>query len=278
MEKEMSGNLNCVYNTINLIAQNYDQVITIQQLEEVSHYSYRNIQRIFRFTCGETIGSYQKRLRVENAYKMMLYTTDPIASIALKVGFANVASFSKAFKQHFGMAPREAKGQKQPLLAKAAIFPVENPLPLKPEIIYIPAITVYYTSAFINYIAEEIEPQWELFMQNSFPVNGNEFYGIIADEPLLREKLSCRYDTCASQPSLTRKLSTKTIAGGKYAQFSHYGSYDTIEETYSQIYAGWILTNKLEFAPSPIIEKYIRHPDNTGIIEEQLTYIWLPLA
>lgn len=278
MKKDNSTNLDCVYHTLGFIEKNYDQTISIKELEEVSNYSYRNIQRIFRYTCGETIGAYQKRLRVENAYKMILYTHNSISLIALKVGFANLASFSKAFKQHFGMAPKAAKSQKTPFLAKAKIFPIEAAHLLKPEIVYVPPVTVYFKSAFIRYVHDEIELQWDKFLENVFPLNGNEFYGIVADEPLLRESLDCRYDTCSATQSQTRKLPAKTIGGGRYAQFTHHGSYETIEETYSLIYAGWILTTDLEFGHTPIIEKYIRHPDNTTSAEGQLTYIWLPLA
>lgn len=278
MKNEAPANLNCVYNTISLIEKNYDQVISIEELEEVSHYSYRNIQRIFKYTCGETVGAYQKRLRVENAYKMMLYTSDNISVIALKVGFANLASFSKAFKQHFGIAPKEAKLQKSPLLAKAEIFPVEASAVLKPEIVYLRPLTVYYGTAFINYVDEEVEALWEQFMQNEFPEHGNEFYGIIADEPLIRENLKCRYDTCCSMQAKNTRLPLKTIGGGKYAQFTHLGGYETIEDTYTKIYSGWILGAGLEFGPAPVIEKYIKHPGNTSSAAEQLTYIYLPLS
>lgn len=278
MKNETSANLNCVYNTISLIEKNYDQVISIEELEDVSHYSYRNIQRIFKYTCGETVGAYQKRLRVENAYKLMLYTSDNISVIALKVGFANLASFSKAFKQHFGIAPKEARLQKSPLLAKAEIFPIEASAVLKPEIVYLRPVTVYYGTAFINYIDEEVEALWDKFLQNEFPENGNEFYGIIADEPLIRENLKCRYDTCSSLQSKNSRLPSKTIGGGKYAQFAHFGAYETIEETYTKIYSGWILGTGLEFGPGPVIEKYSKHPGNTMSIEEQLTYICLPLS
>ncbi|WP_316751994.1 AraC family transcriptional regulator [Pedobacter gandavensis] len=277
MNKEASANLNCVYNTISLIEKNYDQVISIEELEDVSHYSYRNIQRIFKYTCGETVGAYQKRLKVENAYKMMIYTRANISSIALKVGFANLASFSKAFKQHFGIAPKEAKSQKNPLMTKAEIFPVEAAHLLKPKIVYLRPLTVYYGTAFISYIDEEIEELWDKFMQNEFPEHGNEFYGIIADEPLIRENLKCRYDTCSAMQAKNFRLPSKTIGGGKYAQFIHPGGYETIEDTYTQIYSGWILETELEFGPSPVIEKYIRHPGNTAMAEEQLTYILLPL-
>lgn len=277
MKNEASANLNCVYNTISLIEKNYDQVISIEELEEVSHYSYRNIQRIFKYTCGETVGAYQKRLRVENAYKMILYTSDSISNIALKVGFATLASFSKAFKQHFGIAPKEAKFQKIPLLAKAEIFPLGASAVLKPEIVYLRQVTIYYGTAFISYVEEEVEALWEQFMKNEFPEHGNEFYGIIADEPLIRENLKCRYDTCSLMQAKNTILPSKTIGGGRYAQFTHLGAYETIEETYTKIYSGWILGTGLAFGPGPVIEKYIIHPDHTSVVEEQLTYILLPL-
>ncbi len=275
---DTTGNLNCVYNTLSFIEQNYDRVISVKELEAVSHYSYRNIQRIFRYTCGETIGAYQKRLRVENAYKMILYGTDTLTSIALHVGFANVASFSKAFRQHFQLSPSDAKTQKIPLLTRADILPVEAGQLLQPELLYLPPVTVYYRSAFINYIDTEIEAQWDRFMQHRFPGPGVALYGIVADEPLIREHLNCRYDTCSSAQALNGNLPSKSIGGGRYARFTHYGNYETIEETYCKIYAGWILTTQLRFGPGPVIEQYHKHPDNTDTAAELVTYIWLPLA
>ncbi|MBC9909410.1 AraC family transcriptional regulator [Chitinophaga varians] len=266
-----------VYDTLHFVEENYSRLISIKELEKVSHYSYRNIQRIFKYTCGETIGAYQQRLKVENAYKMILYTRESLSSIALEVGFATVASFSKAFRQHFGMAPSEARERKLPLLAGAAIVPREMEERLMPDIMYVPPVTVYYQSAFIDYNHEDVEALWERFMSHQFTNAGTEFYGIVADEPLIRESLKCRYDACASVQAAKGKLPSKTIPGGKYAGFIHYGSYETIEDTYQKIYAGWILDTHLEFAPTPIIEKYIKHPDNTASVEEQETAIWLPL-
>lgn len=277
MKEVISTNLNCVYNTLSFIEKNYAQDISIKELEDVSNYSYRNIQRIFRYTCDETIGAYQKRLRVENAYKMMLYTKNSISSIALQVGFANLASFSKAFKQYFHLSPKQAKLQKTPLMANANIFPLETAQQIKHKIVYVQPFKMYYKSAFINYEHNEIERVWDKFMQNKFPAKESEFYGIIADEPLIRESLHCRYDTCCNMQSQTTNLPSKTIAGGRYAQFTHYGEYETIEETYIKIYSSWILNTKLEFGNTPIIEKYIRHPDNTSSIQEQITHILLPL-
>ncbi|MFB6456196.1 GyrI-like domain-containing protein [Chitinophaga sp. Hz27] len=277
MKEDSSSNLHCVYDILHFIEQNYDQPISIAALENISHYSYRNIQRIFKYTCGETIGAYQKRLKVENAYKLMLYTKENITSIALKVGFANLASFSKAFKQQFNCSPKEAKANKPLLFRDADITPIESAVIIKPEIIYLPAVRVYYESAFISYDNTEIEHLWERFMRNKFTGPDTVYFGVIADEPLIREKLDCKYDACSSTQALDKELSSKMILGGRYARFTHKGAYDTIEETYKSIYAGWILESELEFSHTPVIERYLKHPDNTDNVTEQLTDILLPI-
>ncbi|MBB6498877.1 GyrI-like domain-containing protein [Pedobacter cryoconitis] len=270
-------NLKCIYNTLTYIESNYDRQLSIKELEEVSNYSYRNIQRIFSYTCGETIGAYQKKRRVENAYKKILYTKENLTTIALQVGFANLASFSKAFKQHFGISPKEAKSGKVSLLTDTNVTPVISTILLKPEIIYLPARHVYYESTFTNYVNEDIEVLWDKFMENEFPATGVDYFGIIVDEPLIREKISCRYDACSSVQSGNQKLASKMILGGRYARFLHTGNYETIDETYEKIYSGWILNSNLEFAHTPMIECYLKYADHTNSDEDQLTAILLPL-
>lgn len=277
MEGDQSGNLYRVSNTLHFIENNYDRSISIKELETVSHYSYRNIQRIFKYTCGETIGAYQKRLKVEHAYKLMLYTKENITAIAFKVGFANLASFSKAFKQHFGCAPTEARSNKEILFSQAGLVPVASEALLQPELVYMPPVRVYYESAFIPYDHEEIERLWSRLLHHDFPRWDTEYFGVVADEPLIREALDCRYDACSSAQARNKELPSQWILGGRYAQFIHPGAYENIEETYKKIYSGWILETELEFAPTPIIEKYLKHPDNTADEAALVTCILLPL-
>ncbi|WP_288437131.1 AraC family transcriptional regulator [uncultured Chryseobacterium sp.] len=273
----MEDHLNCIYRVISFIEKNYDQPVSVKELEDISHYSYRNIQRIFKYSCGETIGAFQQRLKVENAYKRIIYTHESLTSIAIEVGFANIASFSKAFKQHFGISPKAAKLSKEKLLCEEMIIPVTSDILLEPEIIYLKPLQVYYQSVKTYYNNEEIEVLWEQFMKNEFPDPGTEYYGVIADEPLIRTEINCRYDACASEPSVLKKLPSKTILGGRYARFIHTGSYQTIDETYSKIYSRWILNSDLEFSHTPIIEKYERHAAHEDGEKEQLTYILVPL-
>ena len=273
--------LNSLYATKLFVETNYNRPISVKDLEKVSYYSYRNIQRIFKYSYGETIGAYQQRLKVENAYKLILYTKESMSEIAFEVGFDSIASFSKAFKACFGVSPREARNNKSVLFQQNAITPILSEEVLKPEIIYIPAIKVYYQTAPTSYVNEEIEALWEHFLEhfleNDYPEKSTEFYGVIADDPIITTEIKCRYDACASLQAHNKKLPVKTILGGRYAKFTHKGGYDTIDETYQKLYAGWILTTDLQFGHTPIIEHYIKYATNAAAPENYSTEILIPL-
>lgn len=270
-------NLESIYNTLALIEKKYNEPITIEELERVSLYSYRNIQRIFKYACGITIGGYQQQLKVENAYKRILYSKNTLSAIALAVGFDNVASFSKAFKQHFGVSPKEARLNKTVLFEAHKIVPIPSDTVLKYDIVYLPPLKIYYQRTETHYLNEDIEALWDTLMALDFPEKGVDYYGTIMDEPLVSNAIKCRYDACASVQPKDENLPSKTIFGGKYVQFLHHGSYETIDDTYTKIYARWILTTQLEFDSSPIIEHYIKHNSNTSNEADFLTAILIPL-
>lgn len=57
------------YKTIAYIEENFAREITSGEIEDIACYSYRNFQRVFMKLFGETLSGFQKRLRLENAYK-----------------------------------------------------------------------------------------------------------------------------------------------------------------------------------------------------------------
>lgn len=269
--------LESVYKVIHLIENQYNKEIPITEIERVACYSYRNIQRIFKYTCGETIGAYQKRLKLENGYKALLYTQESISNIALDAGFEGVASFSKSFKKLFGISPKLARSEKLQLFQKNGITPKTLQTNLTSELLYIPETKIYYISKKTHYLNEEIDTLWEKLLSYDVPAAGAQYYGIIIDEPLITIKINCRYDACINLPDKNHQLQSKNIFGGRYAKFIHYGFYDNIEETYAKIYAGWILNAKWQFDSSPIIEHYKKHPDNTKSQDEYITEIFIPI-
>ena len=64
-----------------------------------------HLAREFRKRHGCTVGQYVRRLRVESASRRLVESDSPLAAIALEVGFANQAHFSRIFKSVTGISP-----------------------------------------------------------------------------------------------------------------------------------------------------------------------------
>lgn len=269
-------NLKRIYNTRNFIEMNYNQIISISSLEDISSYSYRNLQRVFYSLFKETIGAYQTRLKIENGYKRLLYSNAPISDIALEVGFADVQSFSKTFKKHFNCSPSVARNQKELLLNDVPPQQTISPV-LEPEILFIPEKTVYYSSCKTSYINPEIETLWDTLLENEFSEPITDFFGIITDDIVITEKTKCTYEACIVTETITKNLPVKKIFGGRYARFFHHGCYETLEDTYQQIFGKWFLNNNVEFSHLPVIEHYITNNGNCDTPSDYLTAIFIPL-
>lgn len=59
----------------------------------------------FRKTYGCTVGEYLRKHRIELAITKLTTSDAPLAFIAVDVGFANQAHFTKVFKEHTGVTP-----------------------------------------------------------------------------------------------------------------------------------------------------------------------------
>lgn len=246
---------NNIIDTIHFIEENYARTISVNELERSSCYSYRNFQRIFKSTCNESIGSFQKRLKLENAYKMLLFNKNPIKNIAFEVGFESASSLTKSFKQHFGFPPSEIREHKELIFRKNEIVLDTTSEQLDFEIVFMPKIEIYFSRIITSYESPEIEKHWSNFMKFGFPKQ-SIYYGIILDETMITEDIKCRYDACCSNQSMLFEFPKKEIFGGKYVKFVHLGSYKTLHTTYDKIYAQWMIQTDLSFSNLPPIECY----------------------
>ena len=64
------------------------------------------------FDC--TLGQYIQRLRALRGRQLLAIADDSVAEIALQSGFADQSHFTRVFKKHFGLTPRECR--RRPLL------------------------------------------------------------------------------------------------------------------------------------------------------------------
>ena len=93
-----------VNRVLDYVTQHLDGDLSLNTLARVSHFSPFHFHRIFQSITGETVNSYVRRARLERAAQLMKAApARRITDIALDVGFAGLAEFSRAFKAQFGI-------------------------------------------------------------------------------------------------------------------------------------------------------------------------------
>ena len=89
------------------IREHIDEPLDRETLASVAGFSIPHFHRVFRAHVGESAISYVRRVRMERAGRKLRMGAVDITQVALAAGYDSHAAFSKAFKQHFGLSPRE---------------------------------------------------------------------------------------------------------------------------------------------------------------------------
>jgi AraC-like DNA-binding protein len=90
---------------------NHDSSLTNAQLAKVVHMSVRAFERKFLSCFHLTPQVYVKRLRLRMASHALVYTNEPMSTVASGCGFADQSHFSREFRRHFGRTPREYRAR-----------------------------------------------------------------------------------------------------------------------------------------------------------------------
>ena len=96
-----------VQETVNILDTEYAKDISLRSLTHRLSISQTQLSADFRREIGMSIKQYLIELRIRNAKKLLLSTDLPVNNIAEKVGFMDSRNFSKSFKKHTGLSPRE---------------------------------------------------------------------------------------------------------------------------------------------------------------------------
>lgn len=87
--------------------------LSLNELSEKIYLSPKQINEIIKKRYNMTYKQKQIRYKIENAKRQMRSTDLPIDTIAAQVGYTNLTSFYKAFKEIVGMSPSEYRKKPQ---------------------------------------------------------------------------------------------------------------------------------------------------------------------
>jgi AraC family transcriptional regulator len=97
----------CIEDVMKYIREHINEPLDRETLADIAGFSVPHFHRVFTAHVGESAISYVRRLRLERAARKLRMGAVDITEVALAAGYDTHAAFSKAFKQQFGLSPRE---------------------------------------------------------------------------------------------------------------------------------------------------------------------------
>lgn len=246
--------------------------LDLDSLAAVANFSPWHFHRLFKALTGETLADRVRRRRLEVAAGRFLAAPQHGAfEIALDVGFASAAVFTRAFRSHFGVTPtawrrgahrdwfaaqeqqlskiRQAQGNARQAAMDgfredAELWPMGHVAPtgagaMNVELKTFPEVRVAYLRHVGPYAGVGIARTWQRLAAWAEPHGlmqpRRTMVGACHDDPELTPPQKCRYDACIEVDTAFEprgEVGVQIIAGGRYACARFAG-------TSEQVYDGW---------------------------------------
>lgn len=252
---------------IEYIENNLTENISYKKLSKIIGISEYSLQRIFNFLTGISISEYIRRRRLSKAYEELKSTKIKIIDLALKYNYNSSISFSRTFKNYFGITPTECrKNERQykvfPIIEfsdntyKEFNYEIKN---IKKKIVYCFGVEAVEHDDLLYKIRELYKEIDENGIRKKFDKNG--MYGISI-------YLNNRYEYYVGSEILIPNAKKMIIEEGTYAVFE-VGIIDQkeINKVYNYIYTTWLKSTNYIPLDKPEIEFY----------DDKNCYIYIPI-
>jgi AraC family transcriptional regulator len=289
-QKEYISRINKVIDYIN---DNISEKINLEKLAEIACFSQYHFHRIFTAIIKETPVDFLLRLRLEKAANIFLTNNEiSITQIAFDCGFTSVAIFSRLFKQHFNLSPKQFRDELQKSknskidskIGKAAektdsyfwndinsIFNNNLRFTMNVEVKQMPEFTIAYVANYEGYFYDKIKAAWDKICTwgeaNDIITQETKFIGISFDNPDFTEATKCRYYasiTVNKNLEVPKGIGKLTLPGGKYAVMKFEGKDNNFQEAYTEFYGSWLPNNGYVPKDSPCYEIYYSTPEQNS--------------
>ena len=255
-----------VERAIEFIESNLQYPLRLEQISDEAFLSKYHFHRVFASIVGETVGDYIRKRRLTEASCLLVTTNKKIIEIALDFQFESQQSFSRSFKNHFGITPgkyrknslsrfmferKKITNQKLKHLGGISMKPVIKEIN-EIKIIGMEKTTTLQTS----YI--DIPKLWEAFCKRMCEINNIKnakvFYE--ARKPDLNFDMNDFTETTEfteiaglevdEVKDIPEGMVNITVPAGKYAVFTHKGFAKDLRQTYEYIWGTWLPNSNYE--------------------------------
>ena len=89
------------------LTQNLDTRVTIEELSHQYLMNPTTLKQVFKSVYGSSLAAHMKEHRMARAAQLLRETDESVAEIARAVGYESQSKLTAAFKEYFGVLPKE---------------------------------------------------------------------------------------------------------------------------------------------------------------------------
>ena len=266
--------LDQVQRGVEYIEERLDADLETADVASEAGVSHWHFQRIFKALTHETLKTYIRSRRLAVALDRLLSTERRIVEIALEAGFQSQESFTRVFKEAFGITPAayRRRGSQHQFVRKPGfdgdyLRHLQADVSLEPELLEQPELLLvgmqthcFGVGSHKNNIARQLPPLWAAFLEHLHEVPDavpGQCYGVIcprqegAEELVYLAGIAVRGEVMPPPGMQLRRL-----AGGRYARFTHRGRVERLDQTVNYVYGNWLPRSGLRHGGEADIEFY----------------------
>lgn len=276
---------------LDFIEKNLDADLSLEKLSKKARYSSFHFHRVFSIVVGESVNKFVIRKRVERIASILLVEQNrSIKELAFTYGFNSESSFSRTFKQFYGITPTAFKSDGKNILSKIGIEPfllekyicsIDETqkwmhMNAQIEVKQLPEIKLLGIMEIGKF--EKMGSLFERLMKWGTQKGILSPYGFKAitiyhDNPNVTQREKSRFSACITVDQETEgegEIRSLKIEKGKYA-VGHFEIDATDIPKAWQSMLVWVLENDYKFRDGDYFEAYLNdhttHPEQQFIIE-----------
>jgi AraC family transcriptional regulator len=249
---------------IDHIHDHLEDDLSFDRLAEVACLSPYHWSRIYSAMHGETIVATIRRLRLQRAADRLANSDLAIAAIAARAGYASPDTFSRAFRDAFGMAPAAYRDAGSHAAFKAANA-AHDATGFQVSLVTLPerrAAGIDHIGSYMQIDRAMGRLFGELTARDALPA-APTMIGMFFDDPDLgpEEELRSRAILPVDAGvAIEAPMVETTIRGGLYARLAYTGPYADMRGAYRWLLGTWLPASSHEPDDAPILEAYLNDP------------------
>ena len=223
---------------------------------------------------GETLHAFQKRVRLERALRLMAHSPRmQLTDVARACGFSDSSSFSRAFREQYGVSPRKFdlggwKDEHRTELGITRLPAGENPDGFSCRIQTLPPRTLATIRVTRPFEPGRVSGGAERLMAwaDAEGIEGR-WYGWMWEDPEIVPLTQCRYDVGVEVPLGTRtsgEVFLQEMPAMAVAVLTIVGDIEREQRGLDWLYGTWLPSSRREPAALPSFEAWHGRPFADG--------------